>query len=829
MSKAIRDDAFHAFTDAEGIELGTRIKEVRHQPQVPDGRAHATLFSRRGPGDRPHPRFSFTWPPAEDPSPPGELFDPRPVPSDVAALDEAIGDALSEHHAKLHAHDLNDADAHAGGAHWRRNSIRGQRVAGLFADVRAKVARWRREGVLAGAPGECDLIIARAEAGAFAGSIAFDDIDTGTYHSFGHDAPFVHYLEEMLGSLPEEGTEAMALLPSSTRESVRRQRRQARAHLDHLMRHKYSYDVVDEQDAERTIGAFVIDRRTRHIVSERADSDPISPRFELVRIDPNAAHEHAGAWVYRDPAGKIRRQDHTEVAVPAAALRGAPIDRDALTFRRAPKDPALRKGLRFDWDGNGYIDAQPISWVSWAGHCDVKAVLEQVGLTLSGKPSVTEYRSETGMEIIYDRDLLLEMVASAIELGSRYRRIDGTGFRSRGIHRFGGSRNDSRPDRLQMTGPGEGKSFRWPRRGRHDSFLVQSVTRKNGQTLDLATAFFRHLPDTQAVRFEDNPHFLKVTEGDYNIIDISGAKIEARVKIDTVDPNTGFLREQTRDLVLDLSDDAQPEGRRYFLGTEVVDAAERLIYEVFYEPADNRIVGELRRWEKSGEAYAPTDVPERNVELPMVSPLTCTLSREMKRDNPGQFAALLDIAMREGKNICADTDKKSEVWNGVVTAMESRRVAENRAERTERWQIDIKARFGAATLDYLVRRDGTGVPEAFCPAVGDSDDAPWPDFLWHDIPDVGSKAFEGGEWLVNDAMWERGVVDVRPDESVPSGFYVYDDHVKNVYELIFCGLAGYRYTVVHGNKRYGFRDEPAFREATRGLARLRSAVRFETG
>jgi len=827
MTQVVRNAAWQAYEEARGVDLGTRIKEVRTQTLVPGGRAHTTLFSRGGGRGRPHPRLSFEWPAADDPTPPGDLFSPSNPPTDAAALAQAIDDARSEHAGALSAADLADADAPKGSEKWWRNSIRVQRIAALFTRVRAQVETWRDAGTLQAGQRACDLVIKRKEAEAYAGDIAFDDANTGTYHSYGKDAPFVHYLEQILATLPAEGSEAMAVLGASARTSVRRQREQARRHLDFLMREKYSYEVTKERDIERTIGGFLIDSRTRHIVSEADDADPIAPDYVLLRIDPTAQHEHAGAWVYRDAKGKIFLEDHKAVEVPAEALLAAPVDTDALTFLRAPKDPALRKDLRFDWDGNGYVDAEPISWVSWAGHCDVKAVLEQLGVTLLDNPSVEEFRSDTGETKTYGRDLMLEMVASAVELGSTYRHIDGTGYRAQGIHQFGGSRNDSRPDRLQFQGPGRGKSFRWPRRGRHDAFLVESITWPDGQSADMGTVFFRHIPDRQAVSFSDNPRFLKTVEGDYNLIDISGATIEARIVVDTIDERTGYLGTAHKTVTFELSSDARPDDGRYFLGTEVASAANRMIYEVYYEPANNRIVAELKRYDKQGDKYVAEAVPERQVSLPMVGPLTVTLSREMKRDNPAQFEALLDVALRDGKSICADTDKQSEVWNGVVTHLGVTKRGDNEQERTEHWTVDVKARFGEAQLDYLVRRNTAGTPEAYCPARGDTDAQDWPDFLWHDVPDVGTKALIDGRWLVNDSMWDRGIVDVEPDDSVRAGFYVRDEHIKNVYELIFAGLAGYTHTVVHGNKRYGFRDEAAWKRALEGLEALRRAVAFE--
>ena len=154
-------------------------------------------------------------------------------------------------------------------------------------------------------------------------------------------------------------------------------------------------------------------------------------------------------------------------------------------------------------------------------------------------------------------------------------------------------------------------------------------------------------------------------------------------------------------------------------------------------------------------------------------------------------------------------------------------MASNQAERTEHWHVDIKARFGKARLDYLMRRDGRGMPVEFCPAQSDDAAQEWPDFLWHDIPDVGSKAFSQGEWVVNETMLERNIVSAAADRSVDAMTYVRDEHIKNTFELLFCGLDGVRYTIVHNNKRYGFRERSAWEQAVAHLTALRAALRFE--
>ena len=73
---------------------------------------------------------------------------------------------------------------------------------------------------------------------AYAANLQFDNANTGTYHSYQHDAPFVHYLETLLASLPDEGSAGYVVLPPEQQASVLRQRKQARNHLDHLLRYK---------------------------------------------------------------------------------------------------------------------------------------------------------------------------------------------------------------------------------------------------------------------------------------------------------------------------------------------------------------------------------------------------------------------------------------------------------------------------------------------------------------------------------------------------------------------------------------------------------------
>ncbi len=808
--KVRHDAAWRAFGEGlEGRDGATRIKRVRDTPLKPGGRAKLSLFEKVE-GGRPHPRMRVDVPAIEDAGA-RSLIEGVEAPEDEASLVALIETLSKEHAAYLRAEEV--AAGPAGSERFPRNHLSARRRVAFFAELEAALAGWGLS--------EARYALKVAEEFAFAGRVDFDDHDTGTYHSYGHDEPFVHYLEAFLEGLPEEGGEAMAVLPGDQQEALRRSRTQARAHLDHLMRHKYSNHVVVEQDAERTLGGFLIDRQTRRIVSETPESaEALVPSYELLRVDPAVEHPFAGAWVHRDGAGGLRDADFAEVEASEEQLRRSPIEAERLTLRRAPEHEKLRPEVRLDWNGDGYVQAGEVEWVSWAGHCDIKAIMEQVGVTVLGAGALREWRSDTQGSTEYSEAYLREMVAAVMELGSIYLRVDGSGAIKRGVHRFGGARNDSRPDRLQFLGEGPGKSFRWPLGGRRDAFVVEGIEGPDGP-LDPKTVFFRWLPDSEALTIEANPRYMKTIEGDYNLLDVTGLKLKAKVRVDRFD-DKGYPTHGVEPVELDLG---ATEGR-VFLGTWMEDAAKRRVFRVYLDRAQPAIVAELDVFEAKAGKWEAVPRPAETVLVPLVAPLNCTLSREMKRDDPGVFQTLLDQALRHGQNICADTDSKAAVWNGVVTSVEAERKGHNPETRVERWKVGIEARFGSATLDYLLQRDARGEPEAWCPVL---DERAWggsPDFLWQDFPDVGSKGVEDGVWVINRTMLQRDVVTTRHDPSVPGEIYVEDEYIKSLYELIFCGLGGYPFTIVHQNKRYGFTDEAAWKAAIAHLEQLREALEF---
>lgn len=823
--KIIEDDAARAFRDSlNTVADAKRVKDLREGPLSPGGRVAMTLFERAPSApDRAHPRLRVEMPPAADPSPTRSGWTEPASPSSVKAALDAVRAARLTESRFLRAEDLDPSAAPRGSEHYHQNSVRVQRTARFFEAVRKSAAVWM-SGPLAAEREALLLGLRGIEAEAYAGEVAFDDGDTGTYHSFGHDKPFVHYLERILEGLPEDGTQAMALLSAEQQESVRRQRQQARNHLDFLMRRKYAYHGIDESDIERTLGGLLIDRETRQIVSESAETqNTLTPRYELLRINPTLQHPHAGAYVHRGD-GEIRLHDGEAVNVKEEDLRPIPVKNEQLTFLRGPDDYRLREGIRFDWDGNGFVRQGSVGWVDWAGHCDIKAIMESLGIVLGGppseRPSLDEYRSDTGATTSYDRDLLLEMVASTLELGSSYTRADASGTIIRGLHRFGGSRNDSRPDRLQFTGRGPGKSFRWPLSNRQEVLVVTGIE-LGEQKLDVEQVFQRYLPDMDKLDFSPNPRYIKTVEGDYNVIDVSGAKLRLRVQMESYDELSGYPREQTRDLVIDLG--PNPAEKRQLLGTHTKDGARRELYEVWLDREKQQIEAKVLRYERGPNGrYSPRALEDQTVRIPLAAGLNVTLSREMKEDDPAMLRNLLDIAVRQAQNICADTDMAAEVWNGVVTRIKSERIRTSANGRVEHWKVDLKARFGQATFEYLLKLTAEGRSEAWCALPGRRS----PDFLWQDFPDVGSKGQEGGDWVINTNMLDRGIVQKAWSPATAGNFYVYDDHIKNVYEILWTALSGHRWSILHDNKRYAFANQAAWKAAIAKIDAARAKLKF---
>jgi hypothetical protein len=361
----------------------------------------------------------------------------------------------------------------------------------------------------------------------------------------------------------------------------------------------------------------------------------------------------------------------------------------------------------------------------------------------------------------------------------------------------------------------------WPVDGDADSFRVTSIVLAEGGRADLDQVFLRFSADPEALEFTANPSFVRTIDDDMSEIDVTGAELTAAIEYYDFDRRSGALIRKAGTAKLDLG---ARSGREVLLGTVVEDAEERRLLRVFYQPDGPELVFRGEQLVEAGASWkVKRSGDDRRVAL--AASRKVTLAREQRRDDPQLYRALLDDALRRGRPICADTDAEAAVWNGMVTKLDVRKLGENADARVEHWRVEITARFGSAALEYLLRRDAEGEPLEACPLPGKQGEQ-WPDFLWSELPDIASKALVARRWMVNTTMYDRGIVTVEPDRSVEGGFYVHDDHVKHVLELIYCALSEHRWTIVHEGKRYGFTSAAKWKTAVAKLNKRRAALSF---
>ena len=818
-----RNKAYRSFAKAPLRDWwrGVCLAEVRTGPVTGiSGLARLTLFASGPAGGPSHPRLQVQLEPPADPRPPQRLSEPPgQVLGDRGAFEAWFEQSFAAAGALLRGDDLgSEPNPHD------RSLLHGviaQRKQRLFAEARELLQEAGRGWPEDERARACRWLVQR-EALAFAGRYTFPDADSGA-RGFRGERAYVHVLERLIESLPREGTRAFALLPGEGREAVRRQRRQAQAHLDHLMRHVHAQGAIAETDVERSVGGRLIDARTRQVVSEDpASAGSVVPAFQLLRIAPASSHALAGAYVYRD-GGTLRRRDGTPVEVAPADLRAIPVAAAQLTFERAPRSPLLRAGVRFDWDESGAAELEPRHWLGASGDWEIQAALEVLGLELAEVPTVTEFRSDTAATTRFDRDAILEILAGALELGSVYTRVDESGEVLAGAGALGRGRRQGWSDRLQLEGLGEGRHFRWPLERRLDHFTVVAAE-DGGGPWDMGEVFLRQLSDLEQLDFYPNPRLRRVVEERYAVIEASGARLTARGELDAFDRGSGAWVRRAETLVIDLRPEAPPG--RQLLGTHVVDPGSREVYRVWLDAGVPEVVAELERWERGDAGFSPRPVPERTMRLPLVRPLKATLSREQTRDDPRLFEALFD-AVRSGLPIAADTDLRAEIHSGLVTAIELERLAAREETGVERWRARLRARCGKLELDFLLKRNGRGEPVAFCLSRAPDEEEPGPERLWRHLPDVGALAWLNGEWAVNRSMLERQLVQLEIAPWAEGGVDVAHEHLESAFEVAWAALAGYPYTIVHENRRYGFADELAWEKTCRRLEALRDDLAWE--
>jgi subtilisin-like proprotein convertase family protein len=614
---------------------------------------------------------------------------------------------------------------------------------------------------------------------AFRGRTAdFDRADTGSYWSYGHDAAFVHVFERMLQALPD-GDPRRAFIQNQ---------------IDFIFANKYVPNgAVNENDIEKSLGLVAIDKASRRVVSMTAESAGANAvRFETLTSGGRAA--------FRDGDRTFWEGTRTELsAAEVAALVRTPVSQ--VTFRRAQAGESLRSGLRFDWDKNRMINARDVD-TSWWGHCDIKATIETLLADMAGSRGVSEFRTDTKKTTEFTREMQLEALAALLNFDDVYVAAQGAGGARRfGSTDFAGGRNDDRPTSMQIR-TDRGQQFELPIR-----LDLLSARGQSGTLVDVATTFAPKVADANQQSFSDNPDVqVNPNDPDQAVMDVAQRKIGGTTDGYTFDDAGRPVEAKVRFEI----DPAATTGSKVLIGTELTDIASRQLQRIYYDPATKELSLVQTSFEQQNGKF--TAVEGRSSSLGRLAGLSLSRELEAGDDVQGKLA-MLEQAVRTGKKMATDSSTGMQVWNGEIHAI--RRNLEWRSPdgRWERESVTIDATFGAGKVgSFLHKLDEEGR------IVDTMELRAAVDFYWADNPRVAPLISERGNWFVNKAMLDRGVVDLGAGKAASLGM------LQDLSDLVYLGLKAKDgkklFTIVDQGKRYVYEDENAWRA---DVARLQAA------
>lgn len=651
------------------------------------------------------------------------------------------------------------------------NNVTGRRIEKFYDETMGLIAKTGLRGD--------DATAARKEinlshADAFRGrDIKFDRADTGSYWSYGHDAPFVHVYEKMLDAMPAS---------DPRRASIQNQ-------IDFIFTHKYVPNgSVNENNAENALGLVAIDKSSRNVVSIKpATVDHTTPSYETIQINPSAGGEHAGKQVVWDNAKDKYFFQGTTTEVPAELHdKFKRTDAGDVVFRRAAEGESLRENFKFDWDGNRMLNAENIN-TGWWGHCDIKAVMETIHADMKGSAGVKEYRSDTGKTTDYSRSDLLETMSSTLNYGGEYVEYGSGKSVSFGETQFGGARNDDRPDNIHLNVGGRYRSF---------NVRFESMTKPNStETIDPNTSFAEYKLGEDGKSFSKNEEFMQKNQGDTHIINGADRKIEARNEYYTVNESGQWVENKDK-ITIDPSGD-----QKVLLGTDIRDIGNRSLTRYYYNPKTKELSSMDVSFKRNAEGkYVANEGTERNIGKSN----GILLGREMQSgDDAEGKARITDNALRTGNSIATDSSKGKEVWNGAAYNLREDVAWRSEDGRFEKIDIHVDAVFGSfKSGSKLNELDAEGkVVRTF------EENAPV-DFFWRDVPRVAPLIRENGKWYLNKAMVDRGVLDLQ---NLNGSL----DAVRDLNDLLYLGINSKDsqkvFTIVHEGKRYVYNTEDAWK------------------
>jgi subtilisin-like proprotein convertase family protein len=609
---------------------------------------------------------------------------------------------------------------------------------------------------------------------AFRGRAAeFDRADTGTYWSYGHDAPFVHVFEKMLEALP----------PGDPKRPF------IQAQIDFIFENKYvPHGDVLEDNIEDSLELVAIDKGSRHVVSMTPDSDQSnSVRYETLQVKggPND-----GKYAFRDGTQYFVEGTRTELsAAEVSSLKRTPTSN--VTFRRQQDGEQLRRNFRYDWDGNRMINAKEID-TGWWGHCDIKALIETILADMPKSRGVTEFRSDTGKTTEFSRDMQLEALAALLNFDDVYRATGGGGQKRFGQTNFAGGRNDDRPTTMKLS-TDRGGSLNLPIR-------LQDLSDKTDphKAVDVEKAFLPLVADAKNETFAANPDVrVDPNQVDTNLLDATGRKVGGTTDGYTFD-------DRGRPIEVKLAFELDPtasSGDKVLIGTQLTDIDGRKLDRYYYDPASKNVsVVPTSFVQESGKYVAKEGTAQVVGKLKGVE-----LAREMQAGDDVQGKlAMLEEAVRTGRKIATDSDTGMQVWNGEVHSIKKTTEWRSPDGKWEREAVTIDATFGAGKVgSFLHKLDDEGR------IVETMELKAAVDFYWADNPRIAPLISDRGNWWVNESMADRGVVDLGAGKQASLSA------IQDLNDLIYLGLQAKDskklFTIVHQGKRYVYEDEAAWK------------------
>ncbi len=681
---------------------------------------------------------------------------------------------------------------------YRFNAIVGQRI-DQFIDEGVKLAQ-ELYGRDVGKLNQALYAVNTTGFDLYSREVKFDEFETNGYASFGHDAAFIHAWEKRLGELSKID---LNLLTPDEKSGVEREKQQLQGELDAIFRSKYVYNnsQMFEVNAEVSIGLCLIDKASRQRASEvEATRDSVVPRFEIL----NVMHEGQNKAVYFDVAENKYYFDKSDQVVPqelVPQIQRRAVDDDALTFRRAESGEHLRKNFRFDWNGDGYVQKSVVDWVSWAGHCDIKAMLETHGLVLpQTHAGVYEYDSRSGSTAHYSRDILNEKLLGMGELSSEMRdvRTGRTFSVANEPTAFAGARDDDRPDRLLLGG-----NVKVPYNDRPNEFTITKIVTAD-KTYDSDKVFAEHLIADDQRSATKNPLFNKMVEGDRVELKLGQAAIHAKANFQVFDEQSGYTTMKSADVVLDFKN---PAAAPILVDTVMADAGQRLMWEISVDTKNKQWIAQQVQMVKKadGSGFEKKNVGQAQKQA--IDPNNVMAQRETSLDNPAVYMPFVKEALQTGKNFTSETADGAGVWNGRTKRLKQATVWRDDNTKWARVDIETEARYGGNKGGFLVKLKDDGKPDFFVPLA-----MPF-DFAWRN--DAAFAPVMGD--AVNETALERGLVSKVGNRFTAESF-------SNMLELLHCAFNDRRYVINHNGQRYFFDSKEAWDAAKLKLDQARAAV-----